>query len=169
MENIKILSVAVILVLAFGVIYMVAENSGAQVVAVGDVVNVSYTGTFTNGTVFDSNVGQQPLQFTVGSGQVINGFDQAVLGMRVGEEKKVTIPANDAYGEINPALIVTVPISSFGNQTVEKGMGVSEVSGGQHINGVVTEVNSSNATIDFNPPLAGQTLIFNITILSIGK
>ena len=65
----------------------------------GDTVDVFYTGTFTNGTVFDSNVGGQPLQFTVGSGQVIPGFDQAVLGMKLKESKTVTIPANDAYGQ----------------------------------------------------------------------
>ena len=156
-------------VILIGVIYLAINNAAVPVVAAGDTVNVSYTGTFTNGTVFDSNVGKSPLQFTVGSGQVIPGFDQGVIGMKLNEEKTITIPANEAYGEVNPALITEVPISAFGNQTVQVGMGVGKTVNGQQIRGVITSVNKTNATLDFNPPLAGKTLVFKIKILSIKK
>ena len=152
-------------------IYM-ATNNASPIVANGDTVDVFYTGTFTNGTVFDSNVGGQPLQFTVGSGQVIPGFDQAVLGMKIKESKTVTIPANDAYGPVNPSLIIEVPLSKFGNASsqIKVGSTVTQQStSGQQIPGVVTAVTGENATIDFNSPLAGKTLIFNITIENITK
>ncbi|MDE1825381.1 MAG: peptidylprolyl isomerase [Candidatus Micrarchaeota archaeon] len=158
---------AAVVVLAIIVIIAgiyLATNTN-QVVATGDTVNVSYTGTFTNGTVFDSNVGGQPLQFTVGSGQVIAGFDSAVVGMKVGDNKTITLQPAQAYGEVNAALMISVPANVFGNRTVEKGMQVSNPQNGQH--GIITRVNKTNITIDFNPPLAGKTLVFAIKILSI--
>jgi len=158
--------VAVILIV---VVYVAISNASTPTVATGDTVEVYYTGTLTNGTVFDSNVGKQPLQFTVGSGQVIEGFDQGVIGMKLNETKTITIPANQAYGEVNPDLIITVPISEFANQSVTKGMVVTENANGQQVQGTVIAVNATNATIDFNSPLAGQTLIFKITIAGIQK
>ena len=154
------------------VAYLAATHGPApvSVVAAGDIVNVSYTGTFTNGTVFDSNVGGHQLQFTAGAGQLIKGFDDAVIGMRLGEEKNVTIPVNEAYGEINPALIVSVPSNTFGNHTVQVGSIIRRsLNNTQVQQGVVTAVNATNVTVDFNPPLAGQTLIFQIKVLSIKK
>ena len=144
-----------------------AAPANYSMVAIGDHVNVTYTGTFTNGTVFDTNVNKTPLGFVVGSGEVIQGFDQAVVGMRVGQQKTVTIPANEAYGPINPALNVSIPLSQFGNQSVQTGMMVTGVSNGQEARGVVIAVNSTAAKVDFNSPLAGKTLIFTIKILSI--
>ena len=168
LSKVHIAAIAIVLIAAVAVVYMVVSNAG-PVVTNGDTIKVYYTGTFTNGTVFDSNVGKSPLQFTVGSGQVIPGFDNGVIGMKVNEERTITIPANEAYGEINPALITVVPLATFGNQTVEVGMGVGKTVNGQQISGVITAVNKTDATIDFNPPLAGKTLVFNITILSIKK
>ena len=168
------LYLSIILIIAAAAIigiYM-ATNNTSPIVANGDTVDVFYTGTFTNGTVFDSNVGGQPLQFTVGSGQVIPGFDQAVLGMKLKESKTVTIPANDAYGPVNPSLIVEVPLSKFGNQSSQIKIGsvvTQQSTSGQPIQGIVTNINGGNATIDFNPPLAGKTLIFNITVENITK
>ncbi len=160
---------AILIIIGLVVIYVATNYAASPVVAPGDTINVTYTGAFTNGTVFDSNVGKSPLQFTVGSGQVIPGFDNGVIGMKVNEERTITIPANEAYGEINPALITVVPLATFGNQTVKVGMGVGKTVNGQQISGVITAVNKTDATIDFNPPLAGKTLVFNITILSIKK
>lgn len=159
----------VVIFAVLGVIYVVVGSSSIPVVAAGDTVKVNYVGTFTNGTIFDSSAGRQPLEFTVGSGQVIKGFDQAVVGMKVNQEKTVTIPANEAYGPVNQALIIKVPRSTFGNQTVEPGMAVNESSNGQQAHGVITAVNTTTVTVDFNPLLAGQTLIFNITIVAIQK
>jgi peptidylprolyl isomerase len=144
-------------------------NAPVPVVGVGDTVKINYTGTFTNGTVFDSNIGKQPLVFTVGSGQVIPGLDNGVIGMKLGEEKILTIPANEAYGPINSTLITQIPRSALGNQTVQVGMGIGGTSGGKQEQGTVTAVNATYLTVDFNPPLAGDTLIFNVTVVGIQK
>ena len=159
---------AVIAVVAIlGLSYLLIGSASVPVVAIGDTINVSYTGTFTNGTVFDSNIGKQPLQFKVGSGRLIAGFDLGVVGMHLDEEKTLTIPANEAYGEISPALFLQVPANVFGNRTVVAGMIVDRTANGQQEQGVVTAVNATTVTVDFNPPLAGQTLVFKIKVLAI--
>ncbi len=165
------MAVAVILIALVASLAFVASGVAAgQEVKNGDNVSVFYTGKFTNGTVFDTNVGGQPLNFTVGANEVIPGFDNAVIGMRVGESKNVTIPPSEAYGEPSANLIVEVPLSSFGNSTVTEGMGVTQTApNGQQFQGIVTSVNSTTATVDFNPPLAGKTLVFDIKVSSIGK
>ena len=157
------LAVAVLII----VIYLEANNP--PVVAKGDNISVYYTGRLVNGTVFDTNVGKEPLNFTVGAGQMIAGFDQGVIGMKLNQNKTITIPAAQAYGAVNPALIVTVPISQFGNLTPTVGMHVSYNANGQQMQGTVTEVNKTNATVDFNSPLAGQTLIFTVEVVKIKK
>lgn len=157
-------AVAVVLLAAA---YAVVSGAFSPTVAQGDTVQVYYTGAFTNGTVFGSNLGGQPLNFTVGSDQVIQGFGLAVIGMRLNQAKTVEIPANEAYGEVNPQLIIKVPLSAFGNRTVQEGMMVTENSTSGEMQGTVTSVNSTTATIDFNPPLAGQTLVFTIRVVGI--
>jgi peptidylprolyl isomerase len=161
-----IVILAIIIGALIGVIYLTTSNAASPVVATGDNVSVYYTGKLTNGTVFDSNVGKQPLNFTVGSGQLIQGFDQGVIGMSLNETKNITIPSNEAYGPVNPSLIVDVPRSQFGNQTITVGMEVT-ASNGQ--SGIIKSVNATNVTVDFNSPLAGQTLIFEIKVVSIKK
>ncbi|MDE1860226.1 MAG: peptidylprolyl isomerase [Candidatus Micrarchaeota archaeon] len=154
-----------------GVIYVSYDVFGgsAPIVANGDTVQVYYMGKLSNGTVFGSNFGQQPLTFTVGANQVIPGFDQAVIGMKLNSTKSVTIPPDQAYGAVKPSLIVQVPLAEFGNQTVKAGMVVTRTENGQQIQGLVTAVNGSNATLNFNSPLAGQTLNFEIKVVSIQK
>lgn len=163
-----LIAIALLAVL-FGAIYLIFGSNSIPVVAAGDTIKVYYTGTLTNGTQFDSDVGGNPLQFTVGSGQVIMGFDRGVIGMKLNETKTITIPANEAYGEINSQLIINVPLAKFGNQTVYVGMHVSEITNGQQLRGIVKAVNATTATIDFNHQLAGQTLIFNIKVVEIQK
>lgn len=169
--QIYILIIVILIAAILGVAYMVTSNAGStQVVANGDTIQVYYTGTLANGTQFDSNVGKEPLNFTVGANEVIPGFDQGVIGMKINESKTITIPPSEAYGEANPELIVKVPLSVFGNETVSVGMIVrSQSSSGQQVQGTVTSVNSTNATVDFNSPLAGQTLIFDIKVVGIEK
>ena len=164
-----ILIAVIVVIVLVGVVYVVTNSSAAPVVATGDNVSVYYTGTYTNGTVFDSNVGKEPFTFTVGANQVITGFDQAVIGMRLNESKNITLSANEAYGEVNPNMIIKVPLSQFANGTVTVGMNVSENQDGQIFEGVVTEVNSTTATVDFNPKLAGKTLLFEIKVVQIQK
>lgn len=165
-KPVHIVALAVAIVAIIAVVYMAIGSSSAQVVAVGDNISVYYTGTLTNGTVFDSNVGKQPLNFTVGSGELIKGFDQGVVGMRLNESKNITIPAAEAYGAVNQSLIVQAPLSDFGNSTPSVGMTVS-TSQGQR--GIVKAVTANSVTVDFNNPLAGQTLIFQIKVIKISK
>jgi FKBP-type peptidyl-prolyl cis-trans isomerase 2 len=159
--------VAVIIIGAIlGVVYMTTNGNAANIVTVGDNVSVYYTGKFTNNTIFDSNVGGEPLNFTVGSGEMISGFDNAVIGMKVGETKNITLTPQEAYGEVNQSLIYELPLSDFGNHSVSVGMSIKTTSGAQ---GLITSVNSTTATVDFNPPLAGKTLIFEIKVAAIRK
>lgn len=164
--------VVIVVVAAIGLWLALGTGVSAASAAVvsGDNVSVYYTGSFTNGTVFNTNVGGQPFNFTVGANEVIPGFDQAVIGMKVGQNKTVTIPANDAYGQADPALIVSVSKQAFGNETITPGTTVTETSAtGQAREGLVTSVNATNVTVDFNPPLAGKTLVFKIEMLNIKK
>jgi FKBP-type peptidyl-prolyl cis-trans isomerase 2 len=163
--------VAVVLIVGGGMLYFRVGLANVPTVAVGDAVQVYYTGTFTNGTVFDSNVGKQTLNFTVGANQVISGFDQGVIGMSLNQNKTITIPPNEAYGQANPALIIQVPLSQFGNQTVDTGTGVLETfpSNGLQERGIVTAINGSTVTVDFNPAMAGKTLVFNVKVVGISK
>ncbi|MDE1823850.1 MAG: peptidylprolyl isomerase [Candidatus Micrarchaeota archaeon] len=159
---------AIVAVALLGGVYW-AFYASVPTVVDGDNVSVYYTGSFTNGTIFDSNVGGQPLQFTVGTGQVIPGFDSAVLGMKLDQVRNVTVSPDQAYGPVNPHLIMHVPLSSFAGQNVSVGMSVEGSSNGQQMRGYVTSVNSTNATIDFNPPLAGKTLVFSVKVVGIQK
>lgn len=166
LKPLYLIAAFVVVIIIIG-IYLETNNS--PVVAKGDKISVYYTGKLTNGTVFDTNVGKAPLNFTVGAGQMIAGFDQGVIGMKLNQNKTITIPAAQAYGAVNPALIVTVPISQFGNLTPTVGMHVAYSTNGQQTQGVVTQVNKTNATVDFNSPLAGQTLIFTVEVVKIQK
>ncbi|MCL4364851.1 MAG: peptidylprolyl isomerase [Candidatus Marsarchaeota archaeon] len=162
-----VLIVAAIVIIALVAVYLYATHTPTPVVASGDTVEVYYTGMFQNGTIFNSNVGQQPLQFTVGSGQVITGFNNAVEGMTLNETRNITLSPDEAYGYANPNMIISIPLSAFGNHTVSIGMTISETSGGQQLHGIITAMNSSNAIVDFNPPLAGKTLLFSIKVVGI--
>lgn len=147
------------------------NNMSEEVVQKNDVVSVDYTGKLENGTVFDSSEGRSPLTFTAGEGQVIKGFDDAVLGMKVGDEKNVTIPPQEAYGERNESLIQTVPKSAFGDNAdkLQEGMqiGITNPQNGQQFPATVTKIEGDNVTLDMNPPLAGKTLIFDIKVVKI--
>ena len=130
----------------------------------GDHVSVHYTGTLDNGTIFDSSEGKAPLEFDVGAGQMIKGFDDAVVGMKVGEEKTVKIKAADAYGETDPKNIIDVPKQNV-PPTVKVGDTLN--AGGQPVK--VIRVTNSTVTIDANHPLAGKDLTFKIKLVKIGK
>ena len=137
----------------------------------GDVVQVDYTGTLEDGTVFDTStsVGREPLEFTLGEGQMIPGFEQAVLGMKVGESKTVTIPADEAYGQYSDDLVVVV-----NREDLPAGLDpeVGEQLQGPRPDGgtgvcTVTNVTNTTITVDFNSPLAGKNLTFEIKLISI--
>jgi peptidylprolyl isomerase len=137
----------------------------------GDTVKIHYTGTLDDGTQFDSSSGRDPLQFTLGSGQVIPGFDKAVEGMAVGDSKSVNIPPEDAYGQRHDQMIQDVPKTALPDdlEPVE-GMALqAQGQDGQVINLTVTAVNDDSITVDGNHPLAGQALNFNIELVDIAN
>ncbi len=135
----------------------------------GDNISVEYKGTFEDGTVFDSSEGKEPLTFLVGSGQLIKGFDEAVLGMSINDEKDITLNPENAYGEINPQLVQKVPKNSLpkNNEVKEGMMLIANLPDGQQIPGRITKITDDEAFIDFNHPLAGKVLNFHIKLISI--
>ena len=141
-----------------------------QQVKKGDKVNVHYHGKLTDGSTFDSSEGREPLQFTAGTGQVIKGFDDAVLDMNVGDKKTVNISVVDAYGERNDDMVMEYPISDFpADMKPEVGMELQMGdNSGNVFPVVITEVGEETVVLDANHPLAGQDLVFEIELVSIG-
>jgi peptidylprolyl isomerase len=130
----------------------------------GDTVRVHYTGRLENGQTFDTSKDGEPLEFQLGSGQVIAGFDENVRGMKVGDKKTITIEPDNAYGEHLPALVGTVERDNI-NLEGEPQVGMElalQLPDGQQIPVRITEVTEKTLTFDANHPLAGQKLIFDI-------
>jgi peptidylprolyl isomerase len=135
----------------------------------GDTVKIHYSGTLSDGTQFDSSAGRDPIEFAVGAGAVIPGFEKAVEGMAVGESKTITIPPEEAYGPHHEQLVQDVPASALPEGlTPEVGMQLQGTGGdGQTMNFTVTSVNDESITVDGNHPLAGQELNFDIELVEI--
>lgn len=135
----------------------------------GDSVKVHYTGKFESGEVFDSSEQADPLTFTVGHGQVIPGFDQALLGMEVGETKQVVIPPDQAYGARVLELIQTIDRNQFQLNGVqpEVGMAIEMQTPQGSIPLVITALTDATVTLDANHPLAGESLHFDLTLVEI--
>lgn len=138
----------------------------------GDNVSVDYTGTLENGEVFDTSEGKQPLTFVLGEGRLIPGFENAVLGMKVGETKTVTLKPEEAYGERDERLIQVFPKQAFGeNFSFKVGdmIALTDPNSGRQFPAVITEITDDNVTVDLNPRLAGKTLTFKITLVKINE
>ena len=136
-------------------------------VAAGDKIAVEYRGTLADGTEFDSSQGRTPLEFTAGRGQMIDGFDSAVIGMVLNEEKTVTLQPSQAYGELDPSKIVEIPKSQIADaDSLQVGMSVTSSQG---INGIVEETKPDSVVINFNQSLAGKALTFWIKVVKIEK
>ena len=149
---------------------VIPEKGGEKtLVKKGDRVKVHYTGSLNDGTIFDKSKEEEPLEFTVGSGQVIPGFDKAVEGMKLNEEKKVTLKTEDTYGKRDETAIREFPKSSLPeNFKPEKGMVIRlQNQTGRAIPGRITDITENNITIDLNHPLAGKDLTFNIKVIGI--
>lgn len=135
----------------------------------GDTVRIHYTGTLTDGSVFDSSEGRDPLEFTVGSGQVIAGMDAGLPGMVVGDKKRLEIPSADAYGPLNPEARQAIPREGIPDDIpLELGTQLQMQSPEGHVLPVtVVEVTDATVTLDANHPLAGKDLNFDIELVSI--
>lgn len=134
----------------------------------GDTVRVHYTGTLGEEEIFDSSEGRDPLEFTLGQGRVIAGFEKAVLGMEVGEERKVTIPSEEAYGPRRDEMIAQIPRSQFPPQIDPKvGQELQMNQDGQTIPVRVADVSEQSVTLDANHPLAGEDLTFALELVEI--
>jgi len=137
------------------------------VAADGDTVSIHYTGTLADGTAFDSSTGGPPLEFTIGQGQVILGFENAVRGMLVGDKKTVTIPCEEAYGRRKPELIQQVDRDRIPAEIDLKPGVQLQTSGSQPRGIVVTEVGKTTVTLDANHQLAGRDLTFAIELVDL--
>ena len=140
-----------------------------QQVKKGDSVKVHYHGKLTDGTTFDSSEGREPLEFEVGSGQVIPGFDDGVTGMAIGEKKTILIPADEAYGQKQEDMIMEFPKERFPEDMVpEAGMQLNMSNGqGQNFPVVIVEVKEAVVILDANHPLAGEDLTFDLELVEI--
>lgn len=134
----------------------------------GDTVRVHYTGTLDDGQQFDSSRGLDPLTFTLGEGSVIQGFDDAVAGMAVGDEKRVTIPAAEAYGPRRDELTLTLPRAELPpDLEIEEGSQLRMEQGDQSVVVTVRQLDDDSVTLDANHPLAGQALTFDLELVEI--
>ena len=144
-----------------------------QVAKKGDNVSIEYEGSLENGTVFDNSKSHdKPFQFIVGSGQVIPGFDKAVIGMKLMEQKKITLQPTEAYGKINQKLTHKVLRSELPPEPEPKpGMGLMMGGGpgGSARRAMITEVTKKHIVIDMNHPLAGKSLTFKIKLITISN
>lgn len=146
------------------------NTNNTNTVEDGSTVQVHYTGTLNDGTVFDSSYTRdKPIDFQVGSGMMIPGFNNAVVGMSVGEKKKVSLTPDEAYGAPNPDAISEVPKLNFPNDfefiTGQVVQGSNEA--GQPVVGTINEIKDDVVIIDFNHPMAGKDLNFEIEVVSI--
>lgn len=135
----------------------------------GDTVNVHYTGRLQDGTVFDSSVGRDPLQFTIGEGQLIPGFEKGVVGMNPGETKTVEIPSDEAYGPHHDEMVMVVDKNQMPpdlNPQVGDQLQMRHESG-QIVIVTVSDVTDKDITLDANHPLAGKDLIFDLELADI--
>jgi peptidylprolyl isomerase len=134
----------------------------------GDTVQIHYTGTLDSGEQFDSSVGSEPLEFTLGGGQVIPGFEKGVLGMNIGDKKTIHIPTNEAYGDYDDALVIQMPREELPALTYELGTElVMQQPSGRSIPVIVIDTNDEAIVLDANHPLAGEALTFELELVGI--
>lgn len=134
----------------------------------GATVRVHYTGTLDDGTEFDSSHGREPLEFTLGEGMLIPGFEDAVRGMDVGQTLTVTIPAEEAYGEYSEDMVLTVPADQIPSSiSPEVGLQLQLHNDESELDVTITEVTDEHVTLDANHPLAGEDLTFTIELVEV--
>ncbi len=159
-----------LIALLSGIVLLTSGCSGSSAVAGdGDTVRVDYTGTLEDGTTFDTSVGREPLEFTLGAGQMIPGFETAVYGLKIGQSKTVTIPAEEAYGRHRDDLITVVEREQLPadlDPKIDQQLRMQQTDGSTVIV-IVTDVSETTITVDANHPLAGEDLTFEIELVEI--
>jgi FKBP-type peptidyl-prolyl cis-trans isomerase SlyD len=134
----------------------------------GSTVSIEYTLTLDNGQVIDSNVGQQPLTYQQGQGQIISGLESELLGLESGDEKTVTVLPENGYGPVRKEAILTLKRDQLPEDTRTVGAQIqAQGPNGQTLQGKVTALTDEKATLDFNHPLAGESLHFEVKILEV--
>ena len=135
----------------------------------GDTVKVGYTGTFDNGAVFDASQGREPLEFIAGTGQMIPGFDNAVIGMKIGQEKEIKLQPSEAYGDYDTQLVQEIPKEQVPiKEELKPGMVLAvTLPNGNQVPATITKVANETVTIDLNHPLAGKILNFRLKVVDI--
>jgi len=170
-------SVSTTLALVLASIWLAAAGAQAEdsetkeqnaVIEAGSMVGIEYTLTLQEGTQVDSNVGGEVLRFEQGSGRIVPGLDKELTGMRVGEAKRVTVTPEEGYGQVDPAAFTEVPLSELPDDAREAGTALMtrDAQGRTH-RLRVHKIEGDKATLDFNHPLAGKTLIFEVKVLEI--
>ncbi len=135
----------------------------------GDHVSVHYTGKLADGSIFDSSVGEEPLVFTIGEGEIIDGFEEGVLSMSVGEKKTVTIEPEKAYGYPDESMFIEIPLAEMPDDLefdVGDELELADEDD-EPMLVIVSQLNEDSVVLDGNPPLAGETLTFEIELLAI--
>jgi peptidylprolyl isomerase len=153
--------------------FIVPEFNNKEIIMIqnGQFALVHYTGTLSDGDIFDSTEGREPFEFEIGCGLVIPAFEDAIKGMNVNEEKEIFIKTADAYGEHRPDMTQTVPLSEVSQYlTPEKDMVIQVMlSNGQHAPAKIQEVTETDVILDFNHPLAGQDLNFKLKLIGVSN
>ncbi len=165
----KVCSLLLITLLSGIVLLTIGCNGGSAIASDGDTVRVNYTGTLEDGTTFDTSVGREPLEFTLGEGKMIPGFEKAVYGLQVGKSKTVTIPAEEAYGPHRDDLVIVVEREQLPaglEPEVGQQLQMQQTDGSTAVV-IVTDVSETTITIDANHPLAGKDLTFEIELVEI--
>lgn len=133
----------------------------------GDTVRVHYKGTLDDGTEFDSSAGREPLEFIIGRGEVIPGFEAAVVGLDLDETKTITLAPLDAYGHRNEALVQPIPRADFEDEPYLGGVVTLVAPDGTEMPGIISKLGDEEVSIDMNHPLAGEALTFEVTLVEI--
>jgi peptidylprolyl isomerase len=167
----RFVSVLMVMVLLTSAIFMACSSSEEGTAKEGDTVKVLYTGTLDDGSVFDSSElhGGDPLEFTIGEGQLLPAFEQAVIGLSINQSTTVHIPADEAYGPYDEAMVITLDWSQMGDHVPEVGeqLPLYDPSTGQSITATVLSVTEAGVVVDANHRLAGEDLTFEITLVEI--
>jgi FKBP-type peptidyl-prolyl cis-trans isomerase 2 len=143
-------------------------NEGNMIISEGKTVAITYTLTLDNGETVDTNVGAEPLTYTQGEEQLIFGLEQALIGKKAGDTLKVSVPPEDGYGVISEEALIEVPLEHLPEEARQPGAMLTAVGPeGQELQGLVTDIGETIAKLDFNHPLAGEMLHFDVLILSV--